>query len=100
MLQRENFFFPLPRRQHFRENIFRCPFRYPKVPLEAGAPPNLLMLPTPLVHIHHSGRVSSTINSGEAMFSALENSKDPGANGAEHLSGCKPGTRVLIPHGY
>jgi hypothetical protein len=29
---------PSPRRQHFRENFFRCPFQYPKVPLEAGAP--------------------------------------------------------------
>jgi hypothetical protein len=38
MLRRENFFFP-PRRQHFGEKFFRCPFRYPKVPLEAGAPP-------------------------------------------------------------
>ena len=39
MLRRENFFFPSPpRRQHFREKFFRCPFRYPKVPLEAGAP--------------------------------------------------------------
>jgi hypothetical protein len=27
------FFLPLPRRQHFREKCFRCPFRYPKVPL-------------------------------------------------------------------
>jgi hypothetical protein len=29
---------------------FFCPFQYPKVPLEAGAPPphNLLMLPTPV----------------------------------------------------
>ena len=42
-------FFPHPRRQHFRGNFFRCPFQYPKVPLEAGAP-NLLMLPTPLLH--------------------------------------------------
>jgi hypothetical protein len=34
----------------FREKVFRCPFQYPKVPLEAGAPPpNLLMLPTPLI---------------------------------------------------
>jgi hypothetical protein len=33
------FFRPPPRRQHFLENFFRCPFRYPKVPLEAGAPP-------------------------------------------------------------
>jgi hypothetical protein len=40
------FFLPPP--QHFWEKFFRCPFRYPKVPLEAGAPPNLLMLPTPL----------------------------------------------------
>jgi hypothetical protein len=32
-------FLPSPRRQHFRENFFRCPFQYPKVPLEAGAPP-------------------------------------------------------------
>jgi hypothetical protein len=40
MLRRENLFFPSPpRRQHFREKLFRCPFRYPKVPLEAGAPP-------------------------------------------------------------
>ena len=30
---------PPPRRQHFRENVFRCPFQYPKVPLEAGATP-------------------------------------------------------------
>jgi hypothetical protein len=28
-----------PRRQHFWEKFFRCPFQYPKVPLEAGAPP-------------------------------------------------------------
>ena len=27
---------PPPRRQHFRENFFRCPFRYPKVPLEGA----------------------------------------------------------------
>ena len=27
-----------PCRQHFREKVFRCPFQYPKVPLEAGAP--------------------------------------------------------------
>ena len=40
---------PPPRRQHFRGKFFRCPFQYPKVPLEAGAPPNLLMLPTPLL---------------------------------------------------
>jgi hypothetical protein len=40
--------FLLPRRQHFLEKFFRCPFQYPKVPLEAGAPPDLLMLPTPL----------------------------------------------------
>jgi hypothetical protein len=39
MLRRENVFFPPHRRQHFREKFFRCPFRYPKVPLEAGAPP-------------------------------------------------------------
>jgi hypothetical protein len=25
--------FFLPNRQHFREKVFRCPFRYPKVPL-------------------------------------------------------------------
>ena len=31
------FFFLPP--QHFREKFFRCPFQYPKVPLEAGAPP-------------------------------------------------------------
>jgi hypothetical protein len=43
---------PPPRRQHFREKFFRCPFQYPKVPLEAGAPPNLLMLPTPLTRIN------------------------------------------------
>jgi hypothetical protein len=30
---------PPPRHQHFRENFFRCHFQYPKVPLEAGAPP-------------------------------------------------------------
>ena len=30
---------PPPRRQHFRENFFRCPLQYPNVPLEAGAPP-------------------------------------------------------------
>ena len=29
---------PPPRRQHFLEKFFRCPFQYPKVPLEAGAP--------------------------------------------------------------
>ena len=28
-----------PRRQHFRGKYFRCPFHYPNVPLEAGAPP-------------------------------------------------------------
>jgi hypothetical protein len=28
-----------PPGQHFREKFFRCPFQYPKVPLEAGAPP-------------------------------------------------------------
>jgi hypothetical protein len=40
MLRRENFqFLPSPRRQHLREKFFRSPFRYPKVPLEAGAPP-------------------------------------------------------------
>ena len=33
------FFFSPPRRQHFREKFFRCPFQYPKVPLEAGVPP-------------------------------------------------------------
>jgi hypothetical protein len=33
------FFLPPPLcRQHFPEKFFRCPFRYPKVPLEAGAP--------------------------------------------------------------
>jgi hypothetical protein len=32
-------FLPSPRRQHFLEKFFRCPFQYPKVPLEAGAPP-------------------------------------------------------------
>jgi hypothetical protein len=39
------------RRQHIRGKYFRCPFQYPKVPLEASAPPppNLLMLPTPLL---------------------------------------------------
>ena len=35
MVRREN----PPPRQHFREKFFRCPFQYPKVPLEAGAPP-------------------------------------------------------------
>ena len=41
------FLFPPPSSPTFP---FRCPFQYPKVPLEAGAPPppNLLMLPTPL----------------------------------------------------
>jgi hypothetical protein len=38
MVRREHFSLP-PRRQHFLENFFRCPFQYPKVPLEAGAPP-------------------------------------------------------------
>jgi hypothetical protein len=49
MVRREN---PPPRRQLSQEKFFRCPFQYPKVPLEAGAPPsppNLLMLPTPLL---------------------------------------------------
>jgi hypothetical protein len=27
-----------PRRKHFLEKIFKCPFQYPKVPLETGAP--------------------------------------------------------------
>jgi hypothetical protein len=43
MVRRENFSssppLALPHRQHFREKFFRCPFQYPKVPLEAGAPP-------------------------------------------------------------
>ena len=30
---------PSPRRQNFRENFFRYPFQYPKVPLEAVPPP-------------------------------------------------------------
>ena len=30
---------PPPRRQHLREKFFSSPFRNPKVPLEAGAPP-------------------------------------------------------------
>jgi hypothetical protein len=30
-------------REHFREKFFRCPFQYPKVPLEA---PNLLSAPS------------------------------------------------------
>jgi hypothetical protein len=29
---------PPPRRQHFREKFFRCPFQYPKVPLEPMPP--------------------------------------------------------------
>ena len=33
------FFYPPPLRQNFRGKFFRCPFQYPKVPLEAGAPP-------------------------------------------------------------
>jgi hypothetical protein len=36
MVRREN---PPPRRQLSQEKFFRCPFQYPKVPLEAGAPP-------------------------------------------------------------
>jgi hypothetical protein len=46
----EKIFFSTPRRQNILGKFFRCPFQYPKVPLEAGAapPPNLLMLPTPL----------------------------------------------------
>jgi hypothetical protein len=36
IVRRENFSLP---RQHLREKIFRCPFQYTKVPLEAGAPP-------------------------------------------------------------
>ena len=51
MVRREKSPPPTPRRQHFRENFFRCPFQYPKVPLEAGAPPNLLMLRTPLASL-------------------------------------------------
>ena len=42
MVRRENISIPLPpgpRRQHFRGKNFWCPFQYPKVPLEAGAPP-------------------------------------------------------------
>ena len=43
MVRRENWSssppLTLPHRQHFREKFFRCPFQYPKVPLEAGAPP-------------------------------------------------------------
>jgi hypothetical protein len=34
----KNFLSPPPRRQHFRETFFRCPFQYPKMPLEGGAP--------------------------------------------------------------
>ena len=36
MVRREN---SPPPPQHFLEKFFRCPFQYPKVPLEAGAPP-------------------------------------------------------------
>ena len=72
MLRRENFFFPLPRRQHFREKIFRCPFRYPKVPLEAGAPPNLLMLPTPLIEIQGSSdRYCMSLGEGGGEYKSL-----------------------------
>ena len=40
MVRRENVSSSTPpRRQHFRENFFRCPFQYPKVPLEAVPPP-------------------------------------------------------------
>jgi hypothetical protein len=35
MVWRENF----PTHSISGENVFRCPFQYPKVPLEAGAPP-------------------------------------------------------------
>jgi hypothetical protein len=48
MVRRENPPPPPPCRQHFREKCFRCPFQYFKVPLEVGAPPNILMLPMPL----------------------------------------------------
>ena len=33
------FFSPPPLSPTFPGKFFRCPFRYPKVPLEAGAPP-------------------------------------------------------------
>jgi hypothetical protein len=36
--------------------------KYPKVPLEAGAPPNLLMLPTPLVASQYFCRKVRTIH--------------------------------------
>ena len=42
MARRENF--SLPRRQHFREKNFRCPFQYPKVAPEP-VPPNFFILP-------------------------------------------------------
>ena len=41
-------FFSPPLSPTFPEKYFRCPFQYQKVPLEAGAPPNILMLPRPL----------------------------------------------------
>jgi hypothetical protein len=45
------FFFPhLTVANIYFENFFKVPFSlYPKVTLEAGAPPDLLMLPTPLI---------------------------------------------------
>jgi hypothetical protein len=41
MVRLENFSLrpPPPHRQYLREKFFRCPFQYPKVPLEAGSPP-------------------------------------------------------------
>jgi hypothetical protein len=49
----------------FWGNFFRCPFQYPKVPLEAGAPPNLLMLPTPLA------RVVATFHTTRLHYSSM-----------------------------
>jgi hypothetical protein len=60
-------FLPSPRRQHFRENFFRCPFQYPKVPAPRSRcpPPNLLMLPTPLA------RVVATFHTTRLHYSSM-----------------------------
>jgi hypothetical protein len=39
---------PFPRRQHFREEFFRCPF-HSKIAPRNRCLPNFLMLPTPLI---------------------------------------------------
>jgi hypothetical protein len=44
---------PLPPRQHFCENFFRCPFHSKSAPRNR-CPPNFFMLPTPLAVLKNS----------------------------------------------